>query len=122
MAFDFALAIEKLQGYGYSHAPITAEMRDKYPELDFLFDEIDASRYDLSKYGSAEDVIDERDDAKSEADRLAELVDEADNRLAQLGDMAMILTRMRKVTKADIEQLMHKADDAQQYLEKMKTA
>ena len=122
--FDFSTAIEKLgPTHSYAIAPVQPELRERHPEMGFLFDELDEHRYQATQYnGTPEELHDAKQEAEEEAECLSDTLDEANSRAAQLRDMALILCRMSKIEQRDINQLAEKADELHAYIEKRAAA
>jgi hypothetical protein len=53
MSFDIDIAVAKItSGVAFPEDHISTQLRDKYPELDFLFDEIDSLRQTSGEYAA----------------------------------------------------------------------
>ena len=119
--FDFAIAIEKL-GPTPSYS-IVPELRERHPDLGFLFDELDEHRYQADQYdGTPKELHEAKEFAEEEIELVNSTLDEVNSRAAQLRDMALILCRMSKIEERDMHQLAEKADELHAYIEKRAAA
>lgn len=75
MAFDFTLAIARLGGTGSTGAAL----REKYPELDFLFDELDDLREQVEEMVDADLYGQTRDKLEIAQDNAADLRDQMES-------------------------------------------
>jgi len=115
MSFDFATAIAKMGG------PLDG-LRSRSPELGFIFDQVEDAVYLDEKYGDPSIMLHDRDEARSDADRAENLVQEAADRFAQIRDMLLVVSRMSGVNReceGMIKQCAGMADDATVYIERM---
>ena len=74
MSFDIDIAIAKItSGAPFPEDCISVQLREKYPELDFLFDEIDNLRKTAGEYAAeaAEDISDLKSIQSSVLDAVA---------------------------------------------------
>ena len=74
MSFDIDIAIAKItSGVAFPEDHISVQLREKYPELDFLFDEIDSLRQTSGEYDSeaAEEISELQNNLSSVIDAVA---------------------------------------------------
>lgn len=121
MAFDFTLAIARMQD---CDKPTSAELRQRYPELGFLFDELDDLRAGVRYYGDPAELAEAVGDRADEAAVLYDLAEEAQDRFAQLRDLMLTLQRFDAAEgiQSELGQAANLADDAIDFIEKRKGA
>ena len=111
MAFDFTLAVARLEANedvsGTAHAALAA----RYPELKFVFDALEDARTDSDALLEAKEA---------EFHRVTEALSEVAERCARMRDMVEILTRMSGhpgVVK-ELVALVRMLDDAAHFADK----
>lgn len=114
MAFDFAIAIDRM-----NDGPISHELRSRYPELAHIFDAVDSARWVANHYEDPADLREQLADASDAASRLHANLDDAATRFAQIRDMALVLERIDPERRTDdlIRHISRLADAAVEYCE-----
>lgn len=115
MAFDITLAIAEMdfKGFGYADAPDTAALRERYPELAFVFDRLD----DLEAKSQVSVEKAEYDDLEREVERLSEILDDCNTRAAHIRDLTLIVSRMDKPGGYEFSNVANQAEDLHRFIE-----
>lgn len=111
MSFDFALAIAKLEG-----EPNLDALRGRYPELSFVFDELENLREDQSDMVKKSELT----FAEGQIERLQDNLDDCASRFAQIRDLADTLAKFDggHAVRAELRTISSKADDGAMWAEK----
>jgi len=124
MSFDFATAIARMEVTDLSTGGGHAALAARYPEMDFIFDELTAYRDTAEKYGDAKEMYALRVEAQEEQVRLYDRCKYAAQRFAQIRDMVEVLTRLDASVPImeELTALFVRADEAQYFIDKQKDA
>jgi hypothetical protein len=106
---EITLAVAAMDVVNDISANTLDDLRANYPDLAFLIDAYEDKVELLDKSVLADDYK----QLEENYDRLSE---ELESRADQIRDMALILGRMDKITKHDINQLANVADDMVTYI------
>lgn len=123
MTFDIHAAIADLdsRGHGYSdndRSRTTMQLAiERCPELAEPLRRCLTQLEDVQEYGQPEQLTEERKQAQEDAKHLYDLVDELEDRCAQMRDMVLILLKMDAAAgiKGELVDLANKLDDAREY-------